>query len=80
MNPIVEVLNQSKGLGILSLYKSVMSSSNQEEALNKMAAQNGQLAQVLDYVKKNGGDAKSLFYSMAAQQGVDPESILSMLR
>lgn len=80
MNPIAEVLNRSKGPGIVSLYKSILSSGNPNDALAKMAAQNGQLAQVLDYVKKNGGDAKSLFYSMAAQQGVDPESILSMLR
>lgn len=80
MNPIIQALNQSKGLNIVSLYKSILTSGNQSEALAKMAEQNGQLGQVVDYVKKNGGNAKSLFYSMAAQQGVDPESILSMLR
>ena len=48
-------------------------------ALNRMIQSNQQiqqLQQVIDYVKKNGGDAKSLFYAMAEQKGKNPDQIL----
>ena len=35
---------------------------------------------IMEYINQNGGNAKSAFYNMAAQRGVDPNSILSQLR
>lgn len=35
---------------------------------------------IINYINQNGGDAKSAFYNLAAQRGVDPNSILSKLR
>ena len=39
-----------------------------------------QIRQAMDYVRANGGDARSAFYKLAQQKGVDPESILRGLR
>ena len=39
-----------------------------------------QIRQAMDYVRNNGGDARSAFYKLAQQKGVDPESILRGLR
>ena len=39
-----------------------------------------QIRQAMDYVRANGGDARTAFYRLAQQKGVDPESILRGLR
>ena len=39
-----------------------------------------QIRQAMDYVKNNGGDARTAFYKLAKQKGVDPESVLRSLR
>ena len=31
-------------------------------------------------VNQNGGDAKTLFYKMAQQKGVDPNTVLSQVK
>ena len=38
------------------------------------------IKQAMDYVRANGGDARTAFYRLAQQKGVDPESILRNLR
>lgn len=43
-------------------------------------AKNPQMAEVIQLVQSMGGDPKAAFYKLAAQKGVDPNSILSMLR
>lgn len=39
-----------------------------------------QIRQAMEYVRNNGGDAKTAFYRLAQQKGVDPESVLRSLR
>ena len=39
-----------------------------------------QIGQVMDLVKRNGGDAKAAFYDLAKQKGVNPDDILNQLR
>lgn len=58
----------------------IKSSKNPAIMLQNMANTNPQLKQALNYVNENGGDAKQAFYSMAKQNGVDPNEILSMLK
>lgn len=53
---------------------------NPQEALQQMAMNNPQYNQVMQYVKDNGGDAKSAFYKMAKEKGIDPEEFLKMLK
>lgn len=33
----------------------------------------------MDMVNQNGGDAKTLFYRMAQQKGVDPNTIINQV-
>ena len=45
-----------------------------------MAQSNPQLQQVMQYIQENGGDAKTAFYNLAKQKGVDPNDILNQVR
>jgi hypothetical protein len=42
--------------------------------------QSPEMQNVLNMVNQNGGDAKSLFYELAKQKGVDPNQILDMFK
>lgn len=64
----------------LNLLKTVCNSSNPSQMLNLLANNNPALKSVLDEVKANGGDAKSLFYKRASQMGINPNSILNQLK
>ena len=76
-------LNQSRITQTLSPIKQMMNTirnaGNPQMMLNQMLAQNPQYKQVMDYIQQNGGDAKSAFYKMAQEKGVDPNEILSQL-
>lgn len=54
--------------------------SNPAQLLNQLAASNPALRDIINLLNSSGKDPKTLFYEMAAQKGVDPESILSQLR
>lgn len=58
----------------------VKTAQNPQAMLEQMAKSNPQLKGVMDMVNANGGDARSTFYKMAGQKGIDPETILKMLR
>ena len=62
---------------ILNFYKTAL---NPQDALSRMMNNNPMMKQAMDYINANGGDAKSAFYKMAQERGVDPEEILSQLR
>lgn len=55
-------------------------SQNPRMALESMIQSNPQIQNVMDIVRQNGGDAKTAFYNLAKQKGVDPNEILNMLR
>lgn len=55
-------------------------SQNPKMALESMIQSNPQIQNVMDIVRQNGGDAKTAFYNLAKQKGVDPNEILNMLR
>jgi hypothetical protein len=54
--------------------------SGKDPMQSMLYAKNPQLAQVVELVNSMGGDPKAAFYQLAAQRGVDPNSILSMLK
>ena len=39
-----------------------------------------QIGQAMDVIKQNGGDAKTAFYNLAKQKGINPDDILNQLR
>ena len=65
---------------IKSMMNLVRGAQNPTAMLQSMIYQNPQLREVVEFVNQNGGDARSAFYAMAKQKGVDPEQILSILR
>ena len=69
-------LNQSTKSAI-NLLKSA---NNPQAMLSYLSAQNPAIKQTLDYVNANGGDPRSAFYKLAQERGVDPNSILNMLK
>ena len=54
-------------------------SRNPRYLLREYAKTNRNVREVIDYMD-SCGDPKSAFYKMASAKGIDPESILSMIR
>lgn len=82
MNPILNQLMNSamQNNPIMNLFKTVSAAQNPNAMMQQMAQNNPQLQQTLNYVNQNGGNAKDLFYAMAQQKGVNPDSIINMLK
>lgn len=82
-NPIFENsfnnLNQQKSNSLSEMWDQIKKAPNPEQAMLNMFSQT-QLQNVMNYIKQNGGDAKTAYYNMAAQKGIDPNSILQFLR
>ena len=68
-------LNQIKQMS--NMFKNA---KNPQMLIQNMMMQNPQMKQVMDFINQNGGDAKSAFYKLADQRGVDPNEILNMLK
>ena len=79
MNPM---LNQLMGFAfknnpIMNMFRAVMTAQNPNAMMQSLAQSNQQLQQTLDFINNNGGNAKQLFYSMAQQNNVDPNTIIN---
>ena len=62
---------------MLNFYKSA---KDPLDALNRMMQNNPRMKQIMDYVNANGGDARSAFYKLAEEKGINPDDILSQLK
>lgn len=58
----------------------IKASQNPQAMLNQMVNSNPQMKQVMEFINKSGGDPKKAFYTLAEQNGVDPQQILNMLQ
>ena len=65
---------------IKQMMNTIKNSRNPKAMLEQMMQSNPQIQQAMNYINQNGGDAKSAFYALARQKGVDPESVLRMFR
>ena len=82
MNQLYQQLNQSSSAPLneaAELNKTVQSANNPNMLMSKLIQTNPRLNAVYQMVQQNGGNAKQLFYSLAQQRGIDPNSILSKL-
>ena len=68
-------LGQIKGL--MSM---MQNGGNLQSMLQSLMASNPQMGQVMNLVQQYNGDAKSAFYDLAKQKGVDPNEIINMLK
>ena len=58
----------------------VRAAQNPQAALNQLIMSNPQMKQVMDIVKKHGGDPMKAFMAEAEARGVDPNEIMNMLK
>lgn len=65
---------------LFAIFNQIRNSPNPNQAMQQLLSNNPDYQNVMTYINQNGGDAKSAFYNLAAQKGVDPNSILSQLR
>ena len=78
-NPMLSVLTRQTAAPVKQLINTLRASGNPQMLLSQMAAQNPQIAQVMQYVRSCGGDPRTAFYKLAQEKGVDPKDILSQL-
>lgn len=73
--------NQSQSMmqTMNQLYSAFQKSGNPMELLQNLAKSNPAYGNVLTALGNSNGDAKSAFYAMANQMGVDPNTILSQI-
>lgn len=76
-NPMLQILNQSKPLTNNNMVSMIKNSPNPQVLLNNLLAQN---PKVSGLINQYGGDARTAFYALAQQKGIDPNSILDMLK
>ena len=84
-NPIFSSFNNASPRSVnsnplLDLMNQVKNSSNPRAMMKQLLANNPNFQNVMNYINQNGGDAKTAFYNLAAQKGVDPNSILNQLK
>lgn len=72
--------NQNNSNSLFDVYNQVRQSKNPDQVMQRLLANTPQYQEIMKYINQNGGDAKTAFYNMAAQKGVNPETILSRLR
>lgn len=77
---VMQSMQKPQQPGIMELINTIRNSPNPNAAMQQMASSNPAIQNVMNYIQMTGGDAKTAFYNMAAQKGVDPESILRFLR
>ena len=58
----------------------IQAANNPTAAVNQMAMNDPRMQQVMQVINQNGGDAKTAFYNLARQRGVNPEDILNQIR
>ena len=64
---------------LMGMYNKIRHSSNPNKEAQDMLINNPDFKDIVQYINQNCGNPKTAFYNMAAQKGVDPNSILSML-
>ena len=71
-NPMLMQLNP-----VMNILKN---SGNPMMVLNQMAGNNPAIKQAMNYINANGGDARTAFYKLAQEKGVDPNTILNSFK
>ena len=82
MNSLYQQIGQSGLLNnnVIQMFRMVKSARNPQMMLQSMMQQNPQMQSIMQLVNQNGGDAKTAFYNLARQRGVDPEEVLKQFR
>ena len=63
-----------------SIFSMLNGSSNPYQLLINMAAKNPMIKNIMDSADKSGKSYQDMFYELAKQRGVDPNSIINQLK
>lgn len=85
MNSLFQELNQRDSLptqrnNLKQLVDTFKNSSNPQQLLNKYIQNNPQAQNIYFMLQNSNKSPKQLFYLMAKNKGIDPDSIISMLK
>ncbi len=81
MNSLYNSLNRTQSSPspqLKNLIKSFKNSSNQEQFLRKLIQNNPNVQNIYSLIQNSNKTPKELFYLLAEQKGIDPDSILNM--
>ena len=79
-NPILQKLQSPNLNSLKQAINMFRTAQNPQAMFNQMMANNPHYKQAVDFVNQNGGDPKKAFYSLAEQQGIDPNEVMRMFR
>ena len=81
-NPIFSSsFNQNQNINSpIALLNQIRNAANPQEMAEQILFNNPNFKGVVNYINQNGGDAKTAFYNLAAQKGVNPNDVLNQLR
>ena len=79
MTQVQPVQNQNNREQILQLWNQIKASPNPQQIFEQALMNNPELKKTVDLINSMG-NPQTLFYTMAKQQGKDPNSVLSLLR
>lgn len=65
---------------IKNMMQMVKGAGNPQALMANMMQNNPQYQQAMQLVQQAGGDAKTAFYQLAQQMGVNPDEILGMMK
>ena len=71
MNQLYQELNQQSSAPV--------SQNNLVNGINNLLQSNPNLKSIMDMIRK-GGNPKQMFFEMAKQKGIDPNTILSQIK
>ena len=71
-NQLTQGLNQITGMA--------QAMSNPQMAIPQMFQNDPRIGQIINMINQNGGNGKALFYQIAQQKGLDPDTALSQIQ
>lgn len=80
MNLFQELNQQSSGgqsFNPFEMAKAVQRAANPNNMMMSLMQQNPQVREALNLVQQNGGNPKEVFYKLAKEKGINPNSILN---
>jgi len=84
MNSLYQQLNPQNNLlknnNLKNLINTFKTSSNPQQLLTNLINNNPQMQSIYTLLQNSNKNPKELFYELANQRGIDPETILNLLK
>ena len=81
LNPVASILNRlAPQQQMLQELSQIAKAPSPQAMFQQMIQNDPRFKQVIDFINKNGGDAKTLFYKEAQNKGKDPNEIINQAK